>query len=409
VSVVNVRIPYPELYPGIVSILAHVAAAVTLVVAVSLAAVTCQAQPRDVLCDQGNSSFEGSFRTNVKVSVGPVKSGSLSTRACQGTISWAKGSLTVASGAAQVDLDMFGVDLGDAGPVAAFQVRDEADTCCVTYKIYSLEDPPRLLRTITGGEYFAGQDTDLDGRVEIWAGDAAALRGFEGLFPGEVGFVPNYVLRFEEGRLYDATPEFVSYFDDQIRQVRAEIDPALMHDFQLSDGKLLVRIGASPDEITRNHRLRKAKIQALEIAWAYLYSGREKEARQALDELWPKSDVDRIYKAIVDARARGIASQLDPAPLPDHRNKTKAWIYTRHEASSPDAIMMRVYPPPDIVSPLPQKDVLLELVIDSAGKVSSIEKNGDSKHLDEYIRNSVRYRSSQSVACRMTTHVYALQ
>jgi len=251
--------------------------------------------------------------------------------------------------------------------------------------------------------------------VEIWAGDAAALRGFEALFPGEVGFVPNYVLRFEKGRLYDATSEFVSYFDDVIRQVRAEIDPALMHDFQLSDGKLLVRVGAPPEEITRNHRLRTPKIQALEIVWAYLYSGREKEARQALDEFWPKSDVDRIYKAILDARARGIGSQLDPAPPPDHRNNTKAWIYTRREASSPDAIMMRVYPPPDIFSPMQHK-VLLELVIDSAGKVRSIEKNGDSKNLDEYIRKSVRewkfipaYRNSQSVACRMTTHIYELQ
>jgi hypothetical protein len=396
-------------------------AQVTIVLALGLTfflqGINCQAQPRDVLCDQGNSSFEASFHTGVRVFVGPVKSGALSTRACQGTLSWGKESLTVASGVAQVDLDMFGVQFADAGPVAAFQVREEADTCCVTYKIYSLDDPPRLLRTIAGGEYFAGRDTDLDGRVEIWAGDAGALRGFEGLFPGEVEFVPNYVLRLENGHLYDATPEFIPYFDDVISQVRAEIDPGLMHDFQLSDGQLLVHIGASSAEITRNHRLRKAKIQALEIAWAYLYTGREKEARQALDELWPKSDVNRIYAAIVSAKAQGIASQLDPPPPLDHKSKaTAAWVYTRHEASSPIAIMMRVYPPPDSSSVMQRGDVLLELIIDSAGKVRSIEKNGDSKHLDAYIRDSVRewkfipaFRSSQSVACRMTTHVYALQ
>jgi len=201
----------------------------------------------DVLCDRGSSSFQASFYTGVSVSVGPLKSGALSIRACQATLHWGKESLSVASGVAQIDLDMFGVDLGEAGPVAAFQVREEADKCCVTYKVYSLENPPRLLRTITGGEYFSGQDTDLDGRVEIWAGDAAALRGFEALFPGEVQFVPNYVLRLEQGKLYDATAEFRPYFDDVIAQVQAQIDPTLMRDFQASDGKLLVHIGASPD------------------------------------------------------------------------------------------------------------------------------------------------------------------
>jgi hypothetical protein len=383
----------------------------------STSACFAVAQVHDVLCDRGNSSFSASFQTGVRVSVGPVKSGALSIRACQAALAWGKDSLTVATGVAEIDLDMFGVNLSDAGPVAAFQVKEEAGACCVTYKIYSLQTPPRLLRTVTGGEYFAGQDTDLDGRVEIWAGDAAALRGFEALFPGEVEFVPNYVLRLEQGKLYDATPQFKSYFDDVIRQVRKQIDPALMHEFQLSDGQLLVRVGAPAEEIARNHRLRKAKIQALEIVWAYLYTGRDTEARKALDELWPKADVARIYAAIVAAREGSILSQLDP-PLPPDRKKrpNTAWIYNHREASTAQAIMMRVYPPPENVTLMQQGEVHLELIIDSAGKVRSVVNSNKKEGLDEYIRYSARewkfipaYRSSLSVASRMSTQIYALQ
>ena len=375
------------------------------------------AQVHDVLCDKGNGSFNASFKTGVRVSVGPVKSGALSIRACQATLAWGKDSLTVATGVAEIDLDMFGVELADAGPVAAFQVREESGACCVTYKIYSLETPPRLLRTVTGGEYFAGQDTDMDGRVEIWAGDAASLRGFEGLFPGEVEFVPNYVLRLEQSKLYDATPQFKSYFDDVIDQVRKQMDPVLIHEFQASDGRLQVHVGAPTEELARNHRLRKAKIQALEIVWAYLYTGREKEAQQALDELWPKSDVTRIYAAIVAARQGSIQSQLDPPPASEHKNKPgSAWIYNRREASSPQAIMMRIYPPPQNVTLTLQGEVRLELIIDSAGKVRSVVNSNKKEGLDEYIRYSARewkfipaYRNSLSVASRMTTDIYALQ
>jgi len=41
----------------------------------------------------------------------------------------------------------------------------------MTYKVYSLEKPPRLLPTITGGDWFSAADTKLEGRTEIWTSD----------------------------------------------------------------------------------------------------------------------------------------------------------------------------------------------------------------------------------------------
>ena len=72
----------------------------------------CLAQVHDVLCRAGDGSFAASFRNIVKVSVGPKRDGELATRACQATLSWGNQKLVVASGVAQLDLDVFGADFG---------------------------------------------------------------------------------------------------------------------------------------------------------------------------------------------------------------------------------------------------------------------------------------------------------
>ncbi|MFI5070782.1 MAG: hypothetical protein ACHP8A_07820, partial [Terriglobales bacterium] len=103
--------------------------------------------------------------------------------------------------ASEVDLDAFGVDLGLGTPVAAFQVEESDAHSFMAYEIYSLQKPPQLLRTITGGDFFSAADTDMDGRVEIWTGDAGAVENFEGLSVGELDFVPTVVLRFQRNQL----------------------------------------------------------------------------------------------------------------------------------------------------------------------------------------------------------------
>ncbi len=42
------------------------------------------------------------------------------------------------------------------------------------------------------------------------------------------------------------------------------------------------------------------------IVLAYLYSGREAQARQALQELWPPFDQERIWNLILETRHNGI-------------------------------------------------------------------------------------------------------
>ena len=59
----------------------------------------------------------------------------------------------MAAEAAQVDINVLGVDFGLGRPVVAFQVKKSAADWDMTYQIYSLQKPPKLLRTIAGGDF----------------------------------------------------------------------------------------------------------------------------------------------------------------------------------------------------------------------------------------------------------------
>jgi hypothetical protein len=351
----------------------------------------CTGQSDKFVCSGGYGAFEVKFTTGVTVSVGHAKNGDFSSRVCRAALAWDKQDLPVVPEASQVDIDVLGVDLGLDTPVVAFQVKKSDADRSMAYQIYSLQKPPRLLRTITGGDFFSAADTDLDGRIEIWTGDAGAVDGFEHLSLSEFDFAPTIVMRFEGHRLKDVSSEFRSHFDRQIEEVRARLDAQELSDFRNSDGKLPV---VSPLPAEQLHHLRIAKIKVLEIVWSYLYSGREQEAWHALTDMWPPSDFDRIRASIMNAYTGGIRSQLDGASGGASRFHAKhfAYIYdtvtiteTEHADSEtakltadtkPQAILLRRLPPAGIQDALPKSEEMVDLVIDTAGKVRSAKTVG---------------------------------
>jgi hypothetical protein len=333
----------------------------------------CAAQTDDVLCRGGNGKFDASFHHEVKVHIGAAKIDGLATRTCEAILSSGWQEVSVASRVSEVDLDAFGTDLGLDVPVATFQVKKSEFDCYTTYLIYSLQNPPRLLRTLTGGSAFQVSDLDLDGRVEIWTDDAAAIDGLDKLTLSDFEFLPSLVLRFENDRLLDVGAEFRPYFDQRIAKVKSQIDSQDLKDFKNTHGKL--GSGTFPPEVI--HRLRKAKVGVLEIVWTYLYSGRQREAWTALKEMWPSADFERIQAAIVSARDRGILAQTNGAGSAGTAHKRKrATIYDvtmsqgdESEIASPQPILLR-RPPPSTSEQASQKaEILLDLIIDSAGKV----------------------------------------
>ena len=369
-----------------------------------LAASACHAQSHDVLCREGVGEFQTEFLTGVKVRVGAGRNGDLAARVCDASLNWADQTLVLTSANSEVDMDAFGVDMGLGVPVAAIQIKKNKADCCMSYEIYSLKTPPVLLRRITGAEFFSAADTDLDGRVEIWTDDTASVAGFENLRLGDLDFAPPIVLRFTRGKLQDVSAEFRPYFDQKIALERAKLDPQDLADFKTSDGKLMP--GSLP--AVRLSRLRSAKMKILEIVWAYLYSNREQAAWTSLSDMWPAVDIDRIRAAILNARAHGIRSQIDgvlTATRAGHAGLAKIFDGTTVITSTPEMAPKGTKPPTPITPPkailmerlppmtpaeqeLAQKESTLKLVIDSAGKVRSVEVVGNTEQVDDLLLKS---------------------
>jgi hypothetical protein len=369
--------------------------AASLLLFCALAGGVGHAQSHGVVCREGNGNFEAESYTGVAVQVGAERRDGLATRKCEGALLWGTQKLVVASTAAQVDVDAFGIDLGLGAPVVTFQAKKPEAQCCMTLQIYSLQRPPKLLRAITGGSFFSTADTDLDGQIEIWTDDAAAIEGFESPNVGRPEFAPTVVLRFVRGRLLDVGSEFRSHFDSEIASVRSELDPEDLRDFKNSNGRLAPTAHFSQEDQSRSERLERIKAKVLRIIWAYLYSGREEEAWKFLAEMWPAADVDRIRGSISGMRARGILAQTDGASTSLAPHAGLAKIFDLRTQAAPISEMgwgrsirtekgSQVIPPAPILierrapvsaseADVALPELLVELVIDSAGKVRSAE------------------------------------
>jgi hypothetical protein len=363
-------------------------------------ATICHAQSRDVVCRDGAGEFQAQYLSGVIARVGATRNLELASRACDASLAWGEETLSVATGTPELDIDAFAVDLGLGAPVVAFQVKKSKAACCMEYQIYSLHAPPVLLRTITGGEFFSAEDSDLDGRIEIWTGDAAAVDGFDDLHLRDLDFAPPVVLRFTKGKLMDASAEFQPYFDQKVADVRARLTPEDLAEFKNSDGRLAV---ATTVPAAKASPLQSVKVKVLEIVWAYLYSGQQEQAWRALSEMWPAADLARIRAAISGARAHGMLAQVEglSAPVPASR-QLHAKIFDgtvtatstpgltpkdakpKQEITPPRAILMEREPPSNVYeAELSRTESLLKLVIDSAGKVRSVEVMGTSQTVDE--------------------------
>jgi hypothetical protein len=323
-----------------------------------------------------------------------------------------------------------GADLGFGKPVVAFQIDQSGARSNRTYQIYSLEKPPHLLYTITGGDSYRAADTDLDGHIEIWTDDAAAVDGFERVPTVDFDFAPTVVLRFEKGHLVDVGSEFLSYYDAEIANVRSQVGEQDLAEFKQSDGSLSATTLRPGEEL---HRLVRTKIGVLEIVWAYLYSSREREAWSALGEMWPSGDLERIRAAISTVHQRGILHNLDHSRRPPRRGdrakiydavSTSVIVGYTPQAGAPDtsqleppliqpkSLLLR-RPPPSVEEHSPSANEMVELVVDVAGKVHSAKViNGTDEPL---IKASAGWQfipafsDRRAVTCRFRLSVWSLK
>ncbi len=168
--------------------------------------------------------------------------------------------------------------------------------CCYTYRIADLGERPVILGAVQNETPFYFFRDKASGQYRIMTSDGA-FDYFDDLCHACTPF-PRVVLQATADGLRDVSPQFTEQYDSEIAFARAKIAQGEAGKFVESD-------------------FRDARPIVLEIAFSYLYSGRDAQAWQVLDEMWPAHDRERIKKLIVDTRAKGLLSKLEKTrPVP---------------------------------------------------------------------------------------------
>jgi len=130
---------------------------------------------------------------------------------------------------------------------------------------------------------------------------------FDGLCHACTPF-PDVYLRLDGTNLIDISPEFVAHYDEIIAENRKTLTA--------EERQRLRVLSEKPSDAVP---VRETVQKVLMIVLAYLYSGREAQARQALQDVWPPFDQERIWNSILETRRSGILSDTrkDPACGPN--------------------------------------------------------------------------------------------
>ena len=215
---------------------------------------------------------------------------------CLGTITPPHGVRKVVAKDWVLSLDpISGIDVnGDGKHDVVLAGHTSGAHCCYEYRIVSLTTPPKLVRLIRTPmpAVFQSSPTGVEIRLR-----EAAFQYF--MLPPDEAVTPLVVLKLEGTKLTDISSQNQQEYDEQISKARGDLNPSELEKFRQSryNDKLFT------DQLP-------AVKAVLTIVLSYLYSGREMQAWQALQEMWPTSDQARIKAVILERRSRGLLNDL---------------------------------------------------------------------------------------------------
>src|SRR5258708_3566762 len=191
-------------------------------------------------------------------------------------------------------IEVAGSDVnGDGIPDVVLEAYSGGAHCCWTYYVISLGSKPGLIAKFENNRDAAFFWDDGDRRIEILTRDGN-FDYFDGLCHGCTPF-PLVYLRLDGTTLVDISPSCVDDYDEIISQNQKALTAP---DFQ--------HLRALKENPSDDEESRETIYKALTIVFAYLYSGREVQARQALQNMWPAFDQERMWKLIEETRRDGI-------------------------------------------------------------------------------------------------------
>jgi hypothetical protein len=180
-----------------------------------------------------------------------------------------------------------------------FDAFSGGETCCYLYWVVTLERNPKVIRTFRNQVPLIFRKRP-DGSTEIRTGEGS----FDLFFlPHSESVIPELVLRLQGDQLVDISSDYREEYDQKIAKARAELSAADLQKFRASryNQKMFA------------DQLHTVKC-VLTIVLNYLYSGREPQAWQALNELWPPSDGERVRSLIQERQARGLLASNPALP-----------------------------------------------------------------------------------------------
>lgn len=184
---------------------------------------------------------------------------------------------------------------GDGTPDVVLEAFSGGAHCCWTYYVVSLGSEPAPLKTLENAYPVTFQRNAKSGRIEIVAADGA-FDYFDGACHPCSPHARVY-LRLDDRSLVDASAEHVADYDEIIRASR-----------QALTSEALQKLRALRDQPTDTPGMIEVAQNALTVVLAYLYSGREAQAHQELQSMWPEYDQERMWELILAARQNGILS-----------------------------------------------------------------------------------------------------
>jgi len=191
-------------------------------------------------------------------------------------------------------IELAGPDVnGDGIPDVVLEAYSGGAHCCWTYYIISLGSKPGLIKKFENTRDAAFFWNKENRRIQIATRDGN-FDYFDEVCHACSPF-PLVYLRLDGANLVDISPEHASDYDQIIRDSQNALTTEVR--------QRLKALTVKPSEAGP---VGSARYKALTIVFAYLYSGREEQARQALRELWPPFDQERIWNLILETRHNGV-------------------------------------------------------------------------------------------------------
>lgn len=182
---------------------------------------------------------------------------------------------------------------GDGIPDVVLEAYSGGAHCCWTFYVISLGSKPGLITKFENNHDAAFFWNKENRRIEIATRDGN-FDYFDGLCHACTP-LPLVYLRLDGRTLLDISSQYLTEYDEMIAENRKALTTDELR--RLRDLKTNPSDAAGPDGTVA---------KALMIVLAYLYSGREAQAREALHSMWPPFDQERMWKLIQETRRDGV-------------------------------------------------------------------------------------------------------